>query len=112
MQERKESKLLERAYVELEIPGKAGTLSRKEAIAAAAIEFNVAVENVALVRLQQQSGTRDVVGKFYLYEGQDSKKRIHPPHLGERLLTKEERQKLRQDRKKAATPAPAPEAKK
>lgn len=107
-----DSKVLDRAYVELSIEGRAGMITRKEAIEAAAKELGVAPENVGLIRIDGHSGTRDLVGKFYVYGSTDSKNRLHPKHLALRLLTKEERDKIKQDKKKAKTPAPAAEAKK
>lgn len=112
VQKKAESKLLDRTYVELSIDGKAGRMTRKEAIAMLAKELNVPEENVGLVRLEEQSGVGTVVGKFYVYGSAASKKRIHPRHLDVRLLSKEEKEKLKQEKKKAAAPAPAPEAKK
>lgn len=112
VQRKTESKLLERTYVEFVMDSKGGSLSRNEAIAAAASELGALVENLGLIRLEGQSGTKTVLGKFYLYASKDSKGRMHPRHLGLRTLSKEEREKLKQEKKKAATPAPAPEAKK
>lgn len=109
---RSDSKVLERSYVELRLDGRAGKLTRKEAIAEVAHELGVAPENVGIVRLDGQAGTTDVVGRFYVYGSAEAKRRAHPRYLEERILTKEEREKLKQERKKAATPAPAPEAKK
>jgi ribosomal protein S24E len=107
-----ESRVLDRAYVELSIEGRAGKVTKKEAIAAVAEQLGVPPENVGLIRLDGQSGTANATGKFYVYGSADSKKRIHPRHLNERALTREEREKLKQERKKAAAPAPSPEAKK
>ncbi|HEY6283391.1 MAG TPA: hypothetical protein VIW22_05645, partial [Nitrososphaerales archaeon] len=59
-----------------------------------------------------QSGKTNLLGKFYVYGSAQSKNRVHPKYLEERMLTKAERDKLKQDRKKAAVPAPQPEAKK
>ena len=112
VQKKTESKLLDRTYVEFAIEGKAGHLSRKEAVALLAKEMNVPAENVGLVRLEEQSGTTGVLGKFYVYGSADSKKKAHPKYLEVRMLSKEEREKLKQEKKKAAAPAPAPEAKK
>ena len=107
-----ESKVLDRSLVELTLDDKAGKISRKEAIALVAQEMGVQPENVALIRMDGESGTMKVLGKFYVYGSAASKKRIQPRYLDERLLTKEERDKLKQERKKAAA-APAPtEAKK
>jgi ribosomal protein S24E len=113
-EKRSESKVLDRSYVELRMEGKAGKISRGEAISEAAQALGVPAENVGLIRIDGQSGTTDVVGKFYVYGSAESKKKIHPKYLSVRTLTKEEREKLKQEKKKAATPAaaPAPEAKK
>ena len=114
VEKKSESKELDRSYVEFSIEGKAGKISRKEAIAMVAQELGVPLENVGLIRIDGESGTRKVVGKFYVYGSAESKKKVHPRYLEERMLSKEEREKLKQERKKAATApaAPAPEAKK
>ena len=112
VEKKSQSRVLDRSYVEVSMEGKAGRMSRKEAIVAVAQEMGVGPENVALIRLEGESGTTKVVGRFYVYGSAESKKRIEPKYLAERLLTKEEREKLKQERKKAAVPAAAPEAKK
>ena len=118
VEKKSESKVLDRTYVEVSMEGKAGKISRKEAIAAVAQELGVSPESVGLIKIDGQSGTTNLVGEFYVYGSPESKKKIHPKYLDERTLTKEEREKLKQERKKAATPAaaaaapPAPEAKK
>ena len=112
IEKKTDSKVLGRSYLELHLDGKAGKLTRKEAVEAAASKAGVSPENVGLLRLEGQAGTTDVIGKFYIYGSSDSKKMLHPRYLRERVLTKEEREKLKQERKKAATPTPTPEAKK
>ncbi len=112
VEKKSESKALNRSYVELRLEGKAGKVTRKEAIAAIAQELGVAPEIVGILALEGQAGTTDIVGRFYVYSSAEAKKRVHPRYLDERTLTKEERDKLRQERKKAATAAPPPEAKK
>lgn len=107
-----ESKVLDRSLVELTLDDKAGKISRKEAIALVAQEMGVQPENVALLRMDGQSGTTKVLGKFYVYGSAASKMKVHPRYLDERLLTKEERDKLKQERKKAAAPPAPTEAKK
>ncbi|HYA55434.1 MAG TPA: hypothetical protein VED22_01420 [Nitrososphaerales archaeon] len=115
VEKKSESKVLDRSYVELSVEGRAGKISRKEAIEMVAQELSVPAENVGLLRVDGQSGTSKVLGRFYVYGSADSKKRVHPRYLQERTLTKEEREKLKQERKKAKTPAaaaaPATEAK-
>ncbi|MDA4120904.1 MAG: hypothetical protein OK404_00675 [Thaumarchaeota archaeon] len=112
IEKKAESKVLDRSYVELTVEGRAGKLTRKEAVAAVAEQLGVAPENVGLISLEGRSGSTHLIGKFYVYGSPDSKKRLHPRYLDERSLTKEEREKLKQERKKAAAPPPAPEAKK
>ncbi len=114
VEKKSESKVLDRSYVEVTMDGKAGRMSRKEATAAVAQELGVPAENVGLIRIDGQSGTTKVVGKFYVYGSPESKKMVHPKYLEVRMLSKEEREKLKQEKKKAAAPAaaPAPEAKK
>ncbi len=111
VEKKSESKVMDRSYVELTLEDKAGKVSRKEAVAAVAQELGVPAENVGLLRMEGQSGTTKVVGKFYVYGSADSKKKFHPRYLGERMLTKEERDKLKQAKKKAAAPAAPAEAK-
>jgi ribosomal protein S24E len=107
-----ESKLLDRTYVETLMEVKGGKLARKDAIEMVAKEMGVQSERVGLVRLKGQSGTTKVFGEFYVYGSQDSKKLTHPKHLEVRLLSKEEREKLKQAKKKQTAAAPAAEAKK
>ncbi|MDG6901546.1 MAG: hypothetical protein JRM80_06250 [Nitrososphaerota archaeon] len=112
VEKKSESKVLDRSYVEASLDGKAGKLSRKEAIALVAQEMGVPAENVGLIRIEGQAGTTKVLGKFYVYGSADAKKKVHPKYLDERTLSKEEREKLKQERKKAAAPAAPAEAKK
>lgn len=107
-----ESRLLGRRYVEVLIEGKAGRLSRKEAISAVAEQLGTKEENVGLVSLEQRAGSTNVLGRFYVYDSPEAKKRLHPEHLDVRTLSKEEREKLKQERKKEKTAQPAKEAKK
>jgi ribosomal protein S24E len=107
VEKKSESKVLDRAYVEVSLEGKAGKISRKEAIAMVAQEMGVPPENVGLVRMDGQSGTTRMLGRFYVYGSAASKKKVHPGYLDVRTLSKEEREKLKQEKKRAAAPAPA-----
>jgi ribosomal protein S24E len=111
VEKKSESKVLDRSSVELVIEGRAGKATRKEAIALVAQEMGVEPERVGLVKMEGRSGSDTVVGKFFVYASAESRKKLHPRYLDERTLTKEEREKLRQERKKPASQA-APEAKK
>jgi ribosomal protein S24E len=107
-----DSKLLNRSYVEVLFTDKSGKLSRKEAVTLVAETMKVDADRVGLIRLEERSGTTDVLGRFEVYGSAEVKKQLHPRHLQVRLLTKEEREKLKQAKKAAAAPAPAAEAKK
>ncbi len=111
VQKKTESKLLGRTYVEVKLEGKAGRITRKDAIAMVAEEMKVGPEKVGIVGLWERSGSTDVVGGFYVYSTPESMK-IHPKYLNVRTMTKEEREKLKQEKKKAKTAAPKAEAKK
>ncbi len=110
--EKSQSKVLDRTTVVVTLEGKAGKVTRKEAIAAVAQELGVPPETVGVTALSGRAGTTDVIGRFEVYSSEAAKKKLHPRHLSERVLTKEEREKLKQERKKPAASAPAPEAKK
>ena len=99
-----ESKLLDRVELEVFIPEKAGKLSRSEAVGMVADEMKVGKERVGLITLKQQAGTMDIVGSFGVYGSEEAMRRTHPHHLSVRLMTKEEREKLKQAKKKAKTP--------
>ena len=106
---RADSKLLDRIEVQVRISGRAGKISRKEALTLVAEELKVTPAKVGLVKMKQQSGSTDIVGTFLVYGSEETMKRVHPEHLSVRTLGKEEREKLKQEKKKAA--APKPEAK-
>ena len=112
VQRKSVSKLLDREYVEATIEGRAGKLTRNEAIAALAKELDVDPERVGLLRLEEKSGSDTVLGRFHVYGSKEARSKLHPKYLNERSLSKEEREKMKAERKKAKTPAPAPEAKK
>ncbi len=103
---RSESKLLDMVELEVLIPANAGKLQRGQAVEMVAEELKVEKGRVGLISLRQQSGTRDVFGRFRVYGSEEALKKTHPRHLVVRLMTKEEREKLKEERKKAKTQAP------
>ncbi len=105
IKKKEESKILGRVYVEALIKEAAGKITRGRAVEMIASKLNVKKEDVLLISLEPETGRRDVVGKFYVYLKEETKM-LHPRHLRERLLTKEEREKLKQERKKAKTKQP------
>ncbi len=104
IQETKESKLLGRKEVSVLFKEKAGALTRRDAVKEVAQEMKVDESRVGLISLYPEAGTRSLVGRFHVYDSEDSMKRLHHDYLRVRLLTKEEREKLKQEKKKAEQP--------
>ncbi len=104
IQETKESKLLGRREVLVLFKEKAGALTRRDAVKEVAQEMKVEEKRVGLISLYSEAGTRSLVGRFHVYDSEESMKRLHHDYLRVRLLTKEEREKLKQDKKKAEQP--------
>jgi len=102
--EKKNSKLLERTEVRVDFGDKAGTLSRKEAVKLIADELRVDQSKVGIVALRTGSGSKNLVGLFHVYQSGDAMKTLHQKYLTVRLLTKEEREALKQAKKKAEQP--------
>lgn len=99
--EKKESKLLGRTDVDVLFPDKAGALSRSDAVKEVAQSMKVEENRVALLRLASGSGSSDLLGKFRVYDSEGDLKKVSPPYLNERLMTKEEREAAKQAKKKA-----------
>lgn len=100
--ERKESRLLGREYLKVLVRDAAGKLTRREAINLLASTLGLAQENIFLLNLDCQTGSRDVLAEFHVYKNKEAKV-LFPRYLLERMLSKEEREKLKQERKKQKT---------
>jgi len=101
IQEKKESKLLRRTDLDVLFPGKAGALSRRDAVKEVAQSMKVEEGRVALLKLASGSGSSDLHGTFRVYESEAYLKSTSPRYLKERLMTKEEREAAKQAKKKA-----------
>ncbi len=102
--EKTDSKLLGRTELRVNFGDKAGALSRKDAVKLVADELKVDQSKVGLIALRTGSGSRNLVGVFHVYQSDDVMKVLHQKHLALRLLTKEEREALKQAKKKAEQP--------
>ncbi len=113
---RKDSKLLGRSEVRVLFAGKSGAIDRKEAVKEVAQAMNSVEGKVTLVKLSPQSGSRNLVGLFQVYDSEQGRKDLSHRYLSVRLLTKEEKDALKAAKKKAeaaaAAAAPAPKKKK
>lgn len=99
--EKKESKLLGRTEVDVLWNDKAGALSRRDAVKEVAQSMKVEESRVALLKLDSGSGSRNLKGKFRVYESEAAMKEVSPTYLRERLMTKEEKEAAKAAKKKA-----------
>jgi len=99
--EKKESKLLGRTDLDVLFPDKAGALTRRDAVKEVAQSMKVEENRVALLKLASGSGSRDLLGKFRVYESEGDLKLVSPGYLKVRLMTKEEREAAKAAKKKA-----------
>lgn len=104
---RKDSKLLGRSELQVLFGEKAGAISRREAIKEVARALNTVEGKVTLVKLSSQSGSRNLVGWFHVYDSEEDRKEIAHEYLSTRLLTKEEKEAIKAAKKKAETAAAA-----
>lgn len=105
-----ENMLLRRREISALVRGLSGKLTRQAAVDLLATQAKVDGKQVHVISLQPRAGTPDLSGVFYVYEDEKDAQRQLPKYLRVRLLTKEERKKLREEAKKAK--APKPEGKK
>ena len=98
---KKVTKLLGRTDVDVLWTDKAGALTRRDAVKEVAQSMKVDENRVALIKLDSEVGTRDVTGKFRIYESEGALKATSPGYLSTRLMTKEEREAAKAAKKKA-----------
>jgi ribosomal protein S24E len=101
----RDNKLLGRKELVYLFKDAAGSLTRKDAIEYVASQLSVSPENVVLVKLEGLFGKRDVQGKFYVYSDSEEARRQLPEYLFLRNLSKEERAKILEEKRKAKAAA-------
>jgi len=108
-----ENKLLGRRELRLKFKAGNGLLTRQAAAEAIASKVGVGKENVKVISLYGSFGVRDVDARAYVFSDANTAKEQLADYVLLRHLSKDERKKVREDRKKAATanPAAAPAAK-
>jgi ribosomal protein S24E len=107
---RKDSKLLARSELEVVFADKSGALNRKDAIKEVAKAENVSEDRVTLLELRGGAGTRNLVGYFHVYDSAEGRKEISERYLASRLLSKDEKEAIKQEKKKADAAAVAAKA--
>ena len=101
----RENRLLGRKELIYLFKDVAGSLTRGSAEEFVAGQFSVPVENVITVKLETSFGTRDVKGLFYIYRDLDEARRQLPEHVFLRGMSREERAKALEERRKARAAA-------
>ncbi|MCX8191425.1 MAG: hypothetical protein N3F06_01295 [Nitrososphaerales archaeon] len=94
-----ENRLLRRKEYVCRFPSAAGLIKRNEAVEALASALKIEKEKVYLIKLSTTSGSRDVIGTFYVYDDEKDAKKHLPRYLFMRMLSKEEREKLKKEKK-------------
>ena len=101
---RKDSKLLGRTEIRVHFGEVSGALPRTAAIKIVADHLKVDPANVGIVALHSGSGSRNLIGLFHVYDSKDSMKIIQEKYLTVRILSKEQREALKQAKKQAKQP--------
>lgn len=102
-----ENKLLGRRELRLKFKAGNGLLTRQGAVEAIATRMGVNKDNVKVISLYGSFGLRDVDARAYLFSDARAAKEQLADYVLLRHLSKDERKKIREDRKKAATANPA-----
>ena len=98
-----ENRLLGRRELVLKFNAGNGLLSRQGAVDAISSRFGVGKDNVMVISLYGGSGTRDYYAKTYLFPaGKSGKKQQLPEYISLRHLSKEDRKKAREEKRKGA----------
>ena len=102
--DRKDSKLLGRTEVRVHFGEKSGALTRTDAVKMVADQLKVDPANVGIVALHSGSGSKALFGSFHVYDSKDSMNVLQEKYLNVRLLTKVQREALKQAKKQAKQP--------
>jgi ribosomal protein S24E len=100
--------LLKRREVRCLFKGHAGKLSRNDAVSLLSQQLKLDKKFVIPVTLKCETGRTDVKGTFYVYDEEGLAKKHLPKYVFLRLLSKEERKKVR-EAEKAKAKAKKPE---
>ena len=97
--EDKTNGLLKRREVKCSFKGSAGRLTRKEAVEILTKELKLDEKFVIPANLICKNGVNDIHGTFYIYDDENLAKKHLPKYIFMRMLTKEERKKVKEAEK-------------
>ncbi|NHV96552.1 MAG: hypothetical protein HA494_02010 [Thaumarchaeota archaeon] len=98
--EDRENPLLNRREVVCVFPSSAGKITRADAVKAVSQMFNIPSELIIPISIEQSQGVRDARVTLYIFKNPEDAKRQLPKHILQRLLPKEERKKLAEQKRK------------
>jgi len=90
----------------------AGALNRAQVVKMVASDLGVKEDNVVLMAIRGKQGTRDVVGTFYVFDDVNVAKAQLPKYYFLRSMSKEDRKKYFEERRKSRAKKVAPAQKK
>jgi ribosomal protein S24E len=102
----KENKLLGRREMKVRFKSGNGILTRQAAAEAIASRAGASRENVLVISLKGKFGNRDTDAYAYVFSNSEDIKKQLAEYTILRHLPKEERKRLREEKRKAATAAP------
>jgi len=98
--EERENPLLNRREVICVFRGGAGKVTRADVVKAVSEKFSVPSEQIIPISIKHSHGIRDVTATVYIYKNLEDAKRQLPKHIMLRLLPKEERKKILEQKRK------------
>ena len=104
-----ENKLLARRELRVKFKAGNGILTRQAAAESIASKIGTKRDSVQVISLHGSSGVRDIDAKAYVFSDPKEAKKQLAEYVLLRHLSKDERKKIREERRKAAT-TPAPSA--
>ncbi|MEM1994794.1 MAG: hypothetical protein QXW32_04895 [Nitrososphaerales archaeon] len=99
--EDKENLLLNRREVVCIFPRSAGKITRADAVKAIAQKLNLPEEKIIPINIKSSQGVTDTKVTFYIYKDLEDARRQLPKYIMLRLLPKEERKKIMEQKRKA-----------
>ena len=101
----RDNKLLGRRELVYLFRAAASSLTRRAAAEHVSSQLSVSPEHVVVVKLETISGKRDVRGVFYVYSDVGEARRQLPEYLFLRSLSREERAKVLEEKRRAKAAA-------
>jgi len=97
----KENPLLNRREVVCVFPRSAGKITRADVVKAISQSLNVAAEQIVPISIEHSHGITDTRVTLYIFKNLEEAKRQLPRYILLRLLPKEERKKIMEQKRKA-----------